>query len=338
MSRCKKIKPLLSILVFLLLFFPALSRCTLILADKNHTLVAPFYNEKRNSLDVLFVGSSHAYHGITPMEIWHEYGIPGYVLGSASQTIPLSYFLIKEGIRTQHPKVIVLEAFGSYYKKDYKNAGSVHHAIDAIPYNLTKLEIFCEFLPRTLSLYEEMEYIFPVSIYHDRWDSLTENDYNGKPPYMKGHTFSFRAKPFTEPRAITTAKAVSEGTATYFEKIVALCRKTGTQLLILQVPSADGKTYKYTHKRTNTLFEMAKEAGVPVVDFEVLREDCPFDYSADFSNATHMNTLGAEKVSHWLGAYLKEQYELPDRREDPAYSDWNNDYELYRAHRDKLMK
>ena len=35
---------------------------------------------------------------------------------------------------------------------------------------------------------------------------------------------------------------------------------------------------------------------------------------------------------------LKEQYELPDRREDPAYSGWNNDYELYRAHRDKLMK
>ena len=38
-------------------------------------IVKGFYEEKKNSLDVMFMGNSDMYRGISPMELWIDYGI-----------------------------------------------------------------------------------------------------------------------------------------------------------------------------------------------------------------------------------------------------------------------
>ena len=40
---------------------------------------------------------------------------------------------------------------------------------------------------------------------------------------------------------------------------------------------------------------------------------------------------GMQKVSHWLGAYLLDHYDLPDRRGEAAYQGWNQDLAEYRS-------
>ena len=44
----------------------------------------------------------------------------------------------------------------------------------------------------------------------------------------------------------------------------------------------------------------------------------------------HMNPRGAAKVTAWIGDYLRRNYDLPDRREDPAYENWNLDAAAFR--------
>ncbi len=47
-----------------------------------------------------------------------------------------------------------------------------------------------------------------------------------------------------------------------------------------------------------------------------------------------MNPDGASKLTHFVGQWLTEHYVLDDRRDDDAYSAWNEklaQYEAYRA-------
>ena len=54
------------------------------------------------------------------------------------------------------------------------------------------------------------------------------------------------------------------------------------------------------------------------------------DFDTDFYDINyHLNPSGARKVTSLMGEFLEENYDLPDRRLDPAYASWNEDYEAY---------
>ncbi|MBR1693399.1 MAG: hypothetical protein IJ711_11595, partial [Lachnospiraceae bacterium] len=74
-------------------------------------MIETFYHEPKDLYDVVFVGSSHVYCGVYPMLLWNEYGFASYDAASASQSVPCSYYLIRDVIFRQHPKVIVLDVY-----------------------------------------------------------------------------------------------------------------------------------------------------------------------------------------------------------------------------------
>lgn len=53
-----------------------------------------FYEEEKNSLDLLFLGNSDVYRGITPMELYDEYGIASYSYTAPGQRIWTGYYLL----------------------------------------------------------------------------------------------------------------------------------------------------------------------------------------------------------------------------------------------------
>ena len=44
-----------------------------------------FYEQKKDSVDVLVLGSSHAFENINTGTLWDEYGMASYVLGGSRQ-------------------------------------------------------------------------------------------------------------------------------------------------------------------------------------------------------------------------------------------------------------
>ena len=95
-------------------------------ADMIHT----FYDVKKDSLDVLFLGSSHLYYGVQPNVLWREYGIAAYDMGSAEQTVASSYFLLKEALAYQKPEVVVLETYYLWYPELYNGEARLRQAFD----------------------------------------------------------------------------------------------------------------------------------------------------------------------------------------------------------------
>ena len=62
------------------------------------------------------------------------------------------------------------------------------------------------------------------------------------------------------------------------------------------------------------------------------------DTETDFYNGSHTNIFGAKRYTKWLGQYLKDNYNLPDRRSDNKYADWNAAYELWAEESGKSEK
>jgi hypothetical protein len=335
----RKIYALISAIVFVLLFAVLFLRVNNIIrykANENDTIYS-FYKQPKDSLDVLFVGSSRMFCAVSPMTIWQEEGIASYNMGTYSQSIACSYYLVKEGIRTQHPKVIILDTYGVKYDKGHGSVARVHMVTDAMPLNSTKIEMYRDFIQPLFSKNEAMEIYLPILRYHERWKSLKEEDFHPIRAYMRGFRFAYESESVEEPALTEDTAEVPEIYVEYLNKIIQLCKENQVQLVLCQMPMGDYELYKEIRGRSNTLMKQAEEAGVEVLDFEQLREELNLNYEEDFHNAIHLNTRGAEKISAYFAGYLKENWDLPDHRGETVYKNWEKDELEYQAYKEEQL-
>lgn len=66
---------------------------------------------KGDSLDILFLGSSHAYRGIDPSLIDSLLGVNTFNLGSSGQTPLTSYHVLKNAAEHLYPKMVVIDLY-----------------------------------------------------------------------------------------------------------------------------------------------------------------------------------------------------------------------------------
>lgn len=102
-------------------------------------------------------------------------------------------------------------------------------------------------------------------------------------------------------------------------KVNDTCRKRGIGLMLLDMPSA--KAWSYEKHQAVAAF--AEANGIPFLDMNIEAKEGRFlfDWTTDTKDAgSHLNLSGAQKATAYLGAYLKEHYDLPDRRLDSSYA------------------
>ena len=78
-----------------------------------------FYEQDKNSVDVLILGSSHAFENYNTGTLWDEHGIASFILAGSAQPIWNTYFYMKEALKTQTPDLIVFEAYNTAFSPDY---------------------------------------------------------------------------------------------------------------------------------------------------------------------------------------------------------------------------
>jgi|GEM_PF-1647455 len=76
--------------------------------------------EPEDSIDVLFFGSSYAYCDWNPGAMYAGSGLTGYVLGGSEQTPAITYWYLKEALKTQSPSVVVMEGSSLFFDR-YQN-------------------------------------------------------------------------------------------------------------------------------------------------------------------------------------------------------------------------
>ncbi|HJD42072.1 MAG TPA: SGNH/GDSL hydrolase family protein [Candidatus Mediterraneibacter quadrami] len=255
--------------------------------------------EKKNTIDVLVAGDSESYTSVSPMDLWDRAGIAAYDCGQPGQRIQETYYILKTAFRTQSPKLVLFET-----NTMFRDPGFLKNV--------------------QLSLTEPLAYHFPVIKYHNAWKALFDGPGGLKKSY-KG--FEIRDKVVSyegdeEYMKETKDKAqIPEVVRVYMEKIKRLCEKNGADLLLVSAPSP--KNYNY--KKHNSLEEYARENNLPYVDLNMKFRDIGIDWKQDsYDRGDHLNISGARKVTAYIGQYLADNYDLPDRRNDDGWREWDN--------------
>lgn len=167
-----------------------------------------FFSLEKDTVDALFLGTSHAMYGISPMQIYERHGLVTYNLASSSQHLDLSYALLDEAYHYQHPKTVMLDV-SSLFLTDFDNA-SWRKAIDNLPADTRKLAAVNDYaqaytghaysqlidrqdIKKTVDQLQQttkawISAAFPLYYYHNRWTELNQYDFSKEnaATYVKG--------------------------------------------------------------------------------------------------------------------------------------------------------
>lgn len=335
MSKFKKIAASVGkVLLFVFLFLCIYNYTNDAFRGSNMHSALPILAEQPDeSYDVVLSGSCHMQLSIQPAQLFSRYGIAACNTGSASQSIPTSYFLIKEMIERHSPELVVLDLFTLYYSEPATTRAWVHEALDGFPLSINKIKAINSLVEK-----DREEYYFNYILYHSRWKELQKADYVYETTIAEKYQFSVDGiNPFPEPFSPISTQESEEIPAVareYLEKIMQLCNESGTKLLLTVTPYRadvveDGYTAEQIQKMFNTAEKLAAEYGVDYMNSLYYIDEIGIDFSEDMVDSSHVNALGSEKVTEFYGKYLRENYDLPDRSQDERYSDWHEDCQEY---------
>ncbi len=267
-----------------------------------------YLNEDRNSVDVMFFGSSMAYCDIVPARIYENTGVTSYVMSAPEMTIPQGYYYIKESLKTQSPDVIFLELSGMFFP-DY----STHTAetVGFMPYSENR--IAATFV--TAEPQARFSLMFPMYKYHDRWQevSLGEKRADDRVDLFAGYTPTVGVLEALEIRrewTFDSANVKLSKNEEYLSKIEKLCEKEGCELVFFLAPACSN----YSAENIEIIRKAAGETLF--IDFNEEFESIGFDMKTDFYDPLHLNLTGALKYSDRLSEYIPETFELAEKEHD----------------------
>ncbi|MBR3339194.1 MAG: hypothetical protein IKG19_04030, partial [Lachnospiraceae bacterium] len=135
--------------------------------DGNYVLPKDFYRKDSDRFDVLFLGTSQIKQGVYPMVLYDEYGISSYNLGTGDQTAALSYYLLRDAIERQHPKLVVFEVGMGDYQTTYEGTEDVHYISDNMPFFSKSRYDLIRGVEKEGD--DSLRFLFPWYEYHSRW-------------------------------------------------------------------------------------------------------------------------------------------------------------------------
>lgn len=322
-----------SAVIFLLIGLLLFGKISEVLRKKTggvSDMVHSLYEIEENTVDVLCMGSSHGYSSFQPNVLWKEYGMTSYVMCSHRQTATSTYYLLKEALNYQKPKILFLETYYFFTGEKYVDDASLRFAFDGVKPGKVKHEMISDMLADK-SFKSKLSYYIPFLKYHGRWEELENSDFNSR-TYLKGSIFDFTVYKMEEPELPTEGRDLPGNVPAYLEKIIELCKEHDIQLILYTAPYgyADESAESFANKQSIniTLKTYCAERDIPYFDFQRIT-DAGIDWEQDFRDYAHMNTNGASKITQYLGAYLQQNYEMIDHRDDEKFQSWERDYQLY---------
>lgn len=270
---------------------------------KEGGLVREYYMEKGNH-DVIFIGDCEVYESFSP-DTLDKFGINSYIRGSASQTVWQSYYLLKEMLKKEMPKVVVFNVLAMKYDKAQKESYN-RMTLDGMKWSSEKIEaIKASMLPNERFI----DYIFPILRFHSRWSELKEEDFTyifNKPKIStRGYLKNTGVKPMgilPKPKPLAEYQ-FSKKNYEYLDKITKLCKEKGIRLILIKAPILYPHWYdEWDRQITN----YATKNNIEYINYIKLIKKIGIDFKKDTYDAgLHLNFYGAEKLSEYFGKYLK---------------------------------
>lgn len=319
--------------------------------------ITSFYEEPEYTLDVILIGGSNVFRYFNPLQAYAQEGFTSYDY-AVEFGAPLLSDAIKDVKRTQRPELIIVDPryFISSFWSNAMSTGCKNQLGSQDFHTLDRAEAAAKYkLLGKNDLYEAMSVFLDLPVYHDNTNALSDrahwlfcddnrgdaglSSYGSAKGYVLYHS-TYEHSAYSND--ITSEllqncisgvplKSSAEG---LYRDFLSYCVEHDINLLLVEAP------YVFTEQdilESNTLKAIAAEYNIPFLDISFILENTGIDYETDFSDANHVNILGAEKYTTFLSGYLNDNYDLPDHRADSTFSYWNSSWDKFKEEQEPLI-
>ena len=261
------------------------------------------YTKECQDIDVLVVGSSHAYCSIIPDVLQDEYGYSSYVLGSGRLSTWYGYYYLVEALKYAKPKLVVFDCYTSVYEPEAFPVDKypMMNLVGMRP-SINKMNAVRSWEPD-----DPVDIFLNFPIMHTRYDEIDEDSFS-----HHGENRGFEGKEGVKPCDMT----VIEGTITITDteeifdrsewairSAINLCKDNNIEIVLINATTPSNTDHQ---SRYNYVSEIASEYEVPFLNGNLNYKEIGIDGKSDFADAGHLNVSGAQKYTIWLGKYVKE--------------------------------
>lgn len=285
------------------------------------------YELPENSVDAVALGPSACIMSFVPMELYKNYGISAWNLGTEQQPLFGSFALLQEFLKRQNPKVVFIEMISlhsgsieAFYRKPMDNI------------KLTPDKVTLAADHSTMSSSDSfISYIVPWLKYHTNWKGINKTnftlDIDDYPNWHQGYVFNGPSRKDDREGLTefgTDVAAYNTEAAYYLAKIITLCKERDIKVVLY---SDLGTASPARH---NAITAFAKQHGVQYVDFNTQENIEKYGLYMGDSAGAHPFTYGAIGMTNALGQIATESIKFEDRRGNARFAyldDWLTRYE-----------
>ena len=290
-----------------------------------------FYTLPKNSLDIVFLGSSHSYCTFDPEIIDSKLGTSSFQLGMPLQHLDSTYYTMREVLNYQKPRLAVIEVYWDMMDDEFEltQAGYLFQV-------MKNEELEREYINEVFPAGEKVKYSNPAMRYQADYFAFRSSELKksiearygvampasarqeGTEQYRsKGYTYCDynmlpdefdKANQFKELDGSKWSPA--EAQVKYLKKLTELCRDNGVDVVFVTAPIANVsmdyiKNYGDIH---NKIEDIADELDVEYLDFNYVNEEYSLLTNDNFRDDAHLNHSGVEIVDNYFVDWLSENY------------------------------
>lgn len=331
-NKKRWLKVLAFVLAFAVFVFAAgeiLEKCLLRDAPYNWKMNMPFdeLNQMEpDTMDVLFLGSSHATRTFNPALFEEARGVQSMNLGTPGQGAFESIAIYSHVRQTQSPKVVVYELYFRMFEEesfmkqlfvDYIIPYFSPETIRTMRQNLSPGYRFCydiKLLRYQTFFYADVNSRVKALL---NGTDIEENEEKLKPTetYCKGFyniNYSVKDEELYDTNNLADHTSyMLPSQLDLLKKFLQVTQEDNVTVVLVTAPLPQPSleqvhNYGETH---DTFAEIAEEYGVPYFDYNVINQEEKLVENNNFRDDNHLNNSGAEIISHDLIRRLNELWD-----------------------------
>ncbi len=281
------------------------------------------YAQPENTVDVVFMGSSHIHCDVNTALLWDNYGIAGYDYSAAEQPIWMTYYYLKEFCKNQDPELVVVDLYSIARFGDDFNDLWMPDNVYGMNFSLNKVNLMLNSCSK-----DQINKFFPsFSGYHNRYNELEAKDYDlldikeDDLAQFKGYTPYYGLAQGLSPSLNVTDKTpIPPKSKEYLQKIIDYTKDNEINLMLIVNPYPSTPEEEKVY---NSIEEMARENSIEFINMNKLGDAMGLNTEAHYNDESHLNYEGSCVFSNYLGECLKLSYILEDHRGKEEYKTWD---------------
>ncbi|MES2798450.1 MAG: hypothetical protein V4638_00410 [Bacteroidota bacterium] len=249
--------------------------------------------KEQKNIDLLFIGSSHAYRGFDP-RLFPDFQT--FNIGSSSQTPIQSEMLIKRHVKKLNPKWVIYEVYPLTFSMD-----GVESAVDLIANDKNDFQSFrMAIKTNKIKVYNTLIFGFLNDMLHVNSNHKEAiKKYNDT--YISGG-YVERKLAFYKAEKVPTKRKYEFNEAQFcaFNASLAYLRDMGIKVILVQTPIVESEYESYSN---NSKFDLLmRSTKLPYYNFNKLMH---LDDSLHFYDKSHLNQNGVQIFNKKLREVIK---------------------------------